>query len=171
MRSYWIEAIAFGLVEQAALQRMAEQLGQLPADPASTSGLDALYAEWLAVRQRLWWSHVSAATETPNEILARVRAENGTVQLYRDLDADFDTFVARRREQRDAQEERALRNLQIGGAGLATSGTLSRPRLRWSLQGVDLSTCQRVAIPIGVLVFGIVAAGIVSWVLGSRNAG
>ena len=165
-RSYWAEAIAFGVLQLLALQRLAERMGALPADPASTRDLDDVHEDWLFFRQRLWWSSLSADTAVPGEILNRFHDESPSRQLLADISADMDTFVTRRSVGRVDAQERALVRLQIGGAGLATAGVIAAA-LAVALQDVDLSLAWRVAIPVLVLLFAATVSAITAKALPS----
>jgi len=157
-RSYWAEAVGFGILQLLALQRIAERMGALAGDPASRHELDDIHEEWLAFRQRLWWSSLSAQTAVPGEILVRFHAESPSRQLFDDLTADMETFVTRRAAQRARDQERALVRLQTGGAGLASAGVVAAA-LAVGLQNVDLSVAWRIGIPVAILAI----AALVSW--------
>ncbi|HEV7807850.1 MAG TPA: hypothetical protein VGO80_18665 [Solirubrobacteraceae bacterium] len=165
-RSYWSEAIAFGVLQLLALQRLAERMGALPADPASTRDLDDVHEDWLAFRQRLWWSSLSADTAVPGEILNRFHDESPSRQLLADISSDMDTFVTRRSVGRVDAQERALARLQIGGAGLASAGVIAAA-LAVALQDVDLCLAWRIAIPVLVLLFAAAVSAIAAKALPS----
>lgn len=124
LRSYWAEALGIGLLQIAAVDDVSRRLADVH-ESAPAQELERLYADWLQVRQRLWWSHPSSTTEVPAELLRLLQQESRSAERYTDLDTDFSVFVAQRRRRRDEAQARALANLQIWGAGLATTATAS----------------------------------------------
>ena len=54
VRSYWSEAVLFGLIQQSYLEFYAQELGRLGGDPLGEP-VNTLFLDWVAFRNVLWW--------------------------------------------------------------------------------------------------------------------
>jgi hypothetical protein len=148
-RSYWSESVVFALLQHDRLELIAERLAALGFDPSSPS-LDDLYDEWLAFRNVLWWSQLSTSSDVPQALVRLIRAELGTERLFDDLDGDFSAYTERRRRRLDDAQSRALSNLQVYGAGVATIGTVAAALALVGAEGIVLAGLIGLMIAAGV---------------------
>lgn len=122
VRSYWSETVLFALIQHAYIEDYARRLSELGGSPLSRD-VDELSIEWLAFRNVLWWQHPSFTTDIPNKLLRHSHRGLETGALYAELASSFSTYVEARRHRADESEAKALRALQIYGAGFAVVGT------------------------------------------------
>ena len=153
-RSYWSESLVFALLQHDQLERIAERLAALGVDPTSPS-LDDLHDQWLAFRNVLWWSQLSTRADVPQDLVRLIRMELGTERLFGDLDGDFAAYIERRRRRLDDAQSRALSNLQVYGASVATTGTVAASLALVGPEGLAL------AVLIGLMIGAGVAASLV----------
>jgi hypothetical protein len=115
-RSYWAESIICGLLQQYALEDFQQRLAAFGAriDPK----IARLREDWLKFRNVLWWSQLSGSSEIPQELLSRLRNEQGTERLFTDLEGDLATYS-------EHQHQDALANLQIYGSAIVAFGPLA----------------------------------------------
>jgi hypothetical protein len=115
-RSYWAESIVYGLLQQYSLEEFQQRLADFGAhiDPR----IGRLREAWLKFRNVLWWSQLSASSEIPQELIARLRNEQGTERLFSDLEGDLATYS-------EYQHQDALANLQIYGSAIVAFGPLA----------------------------------------------
>lgn len=116
-RSYWSESLVAGLVQHDCLESFQGRLAGIgrPVKP----DIEPLYDAWLDFRNLVWWSQLSTATPVPQKLLTRLRAVRGTERLFTDLEGDLATYSAQRRSIVEDAQAAALRNFQVGGAGIA----------------------------------------------------
>jgi hypothetical protein len=164
VRSYWSEAVLFGLIQQSYLEFYAQELGRLGGDPTGEA-VDALFLDWVAFRNVLWWKELSYTTDMPGRILAQVHGQLRSEPLFTELERAFGTYVEARRHKSEDTERKALRGLQVYGAAfavvsavagvtqVATAENLGTPR--WILYAL--------AVVLGVL------AGLATWAVLRRG--
>lgn len=115
-RTYWAESIIFGLLQQYALEEFQQRLASFGGDINPRIG--HLRENWLKFRNILWWSQLSGSSEIPQELLTRLRNEQGTERLFSDLEGDLATYS-------EHQHQNALANLQIYGSAIVAFGPLA----------------------------------------------
>ena len=115
-RSYWAESIVFSLLQQYALEEFQRRLAEFGAH--LSPGIARLRQDWLKFRNVLWWSQLSGASEIPQELVSRLRDEQGTERLFTDLEGDLTTYS-------EHQHQAALANLQIYGSAIVAFGPLA----------------------------------------------
>jgi hypothetical protein len=134
-RTYWAESIVFGLLQQYALEEFQQRL----ADFGGNIRIGHLREDWLKFRNILWWSQLSSSSEIPQELLTRLRNEQGTERLFGDLEGDLATYS-------EYQHQDALANLQIYGSAIVAFGPLA------AIIGLTGATGYLLAILIGAAV-------------------
>jgi hypothetical protein len=115
-RSYWAESIVFGLLQQYSLEDFQRRLADFGA--RFSPGIARLRKDWLKFRNVLWWSQLSGSSEIPQELVSRLRNEQGTERLFTDLEGDLSTYS-------EQQHQEALANLQIYGSAIVAFGPLA----------------------------------------------
>ena len=152
VRSYWGEVLLFAQVQHSYLEAYADRLAELGADPLGTD-VDHLFEDWLTFRNTLWWSHLSPATDVPQKLLPRARAELGTQALFDELAQSFSTYVEQRQRRSEDRLAGALTALQVYGAVFAAVGTVAAT-LQVIADGVFDCWPARIAVIAGLLVIG-----------------
>lgn len=165
VRSYWSEATLFALIQQAYLESYAEQLGRLGGEPLAQP-VDELFVEWLSFRNVLWWRELSYTTDVPGRIVEHVHHELNTMSLFHDLERAFATYVEARRHQSTDAERRALRGLQVYGAGFAAVSAASAVL---QVAGENYLQSNRLVVLLSLLALGVVAAAATRWLLVRRD--
>lgn len=115
-RSYWAESILCGLLQQYSLEEFQQRLAAFGAH--INPEIARLREDWLKFRNVVWWSQLSGSSEIPQELLARLRNEQGTERLFTDLEGDLATYS-------EYQHQDALANLQIYGSAIVAFGPLA----------------------------------------------
>ena len=153
VRSYWCEALLFAHIQHSYLEVYADRLAELGADPLGTD-VAALFEDWLAFRNTLWWSHLSPVTDVPQKLLPRARAELGTQALFDELEQSFATYVEQRQRRSEDRLANALAALQVYGAVFAAVGTVAAAL---QVVGDGLFDCwlARVAVIVGLLLIAV----------------
>ncbi len=123
VRSYWVEALLFALVQHVYVENYAVRLATLGSDPLSEP-IGKLYVDWLSFRNVFWWRRL-AATDVASTLRALADTELGTTSLFEDLEASFSTYVQERSRRTDEREAKSLRSLQVYGAAFAAVSTVS----------------------------------------------
>jgi len=156
VRSYWAETVLFGLIQYSYIEYYARSLSQLGGEPLGRE-IDSLFLRWLAFRNILWWHHPSFTTDIAERILRRVHRGLRTDRLYNELESGFATYVEARRHDAEEREARAIRSLQVYGAGFAAVSTaaavmqvLGQPYLKTGVERA-ISVVGLIIVGIGVI--------------------
>lgn len=165
VRSYWSEAALFALIQQTYLEIYAERLGRLGDEPLAQQ-IDELFVEWLAFRNVLWWRELSYTTDVPGRIVDRVHHELNTMSLFHELERSFATYVEARRHQSANAERRALRGLQVYGAGFAVVSATSAVL---QVAGEHYLDSIRLLELLLLVALGVVAGLVTRWLLVRRD--
>ena len=158
VRSYWVEAILFGIIRHDYSEGYAVALGALGGDPLSPA-VDELYRDWLAFRNTLSWTHLSTTRDPPQELLARTEVALGTKRLFGEMDQNFASYVAQRDRLSNEKQDRALASLQVYGATFAAvstvAGVLQAVGDGWIDRAGERIAAAAILLVLGVVVFAV----------------
>ncbi|HEU4462300.1 MAG TPA: hypothetical protein VFR75_06895 [Solirubrobacterales bacterium] len=153
-RTYWAESIIFGLLQQYTLEEFQQRLAAFGGDINPRIG--TLREDWLKFRNILWWSQLSGSSEIPQELLTRLRNEQGTERLFGDLEGDLATYS-------EHQHQDALANLQIYGSAIVAFGPLAAIVGLIGATGCLLAILLAVSVLIALAVLFTVRVEIKGW--------
>jgi len=153
-RTYWAESIIFGLLQQYALEEFQQRLADFGGNISPRIG--HLREDWLKFRNILWWSQLSSSSEIPQELVTRLRNEQGTERLFNDLEGDLATYS-------EYQHQDALANLQIYGSAIVAFGPLAAIIGLIGASGCLLAILLAVAVLVSLVVLLTVHIEIKGW--------
>ncbi len=125
-RSYWAESLVFGLLQQDCIAEFQRRLAELGPSPhrEKAEKLRGLHDSWMSFRNQLWWSQLSTVADPPQALLPLLQSEQGTDQLFLDLEGDMATYNDLHHRDVEDRQARALFNLQVYGSALVVLSTL-----------------------------------------------
>ena len=153
-RTYWAESIIFGLLQQFTLEEFQQRLADFGGNINPRIG--HLREDWLKFRNILWWSQLSSSSEIPQELVTRLRNEQGTERLFNDLEGDLATYS-------EYQHQDALANLQIYGSAIVAFGPLAAIIGLIGASGCLLAILLAVAVLVSLVVLLTVHVEIKGW--------
>lgn len=153
-RSYWAESIICGLLQQYSLEEFQQRLAAFGAH--INPEIARLREDWLKFRNVVWWSQLSGSSEIPQELLTRLRNEQGTERLFTDLEGDLATYS-------EYQHQDALANLQIYGSAIVAFGPLAAIIGLIGATGCLLAVLLAASVLAALIVLLVVRAQLKGW--------